>query len=548
MIILGITDPFCQDNGACILVDGKLIAMIEEERLRRIKHAPFMPPDMAVEYCLKTTNKTLEDVDYIAVGFNKPGTILKRNLVKKVKDKFSGRAVLRSFKGEIEYYLIHKIHLSKINKYLEDGKTIFVRHHLAHAASSYYCSGFNEANIISLDGSGGEDSGILAYGCGTKIKILKTIERENSWGELYERITDKLGFQPHSGEGKVMGLAPYGEHNEHCFDFIDWSKPIPRINRREFEQFISNIPRREKGDEIKKQHKDLAAVLQFTLETVVIQMSQWLFEETGCKNLCMAGGTALNCSTNGKLIKQPHVENMFIQPASNDPGTALGAALWTYAQKTGGQPNITFNNAYWGPEYSNNEIEDVLKLTKVKYRHSTNIAKEIAELLVRNKIVGWFQGRMEIGPRALGARSIIANPIDPAMKDAVNNNVKFREPWRPFAPSILAEYANDFFENAYPSPFMIIAFDTKRDKLKEIPAAVHIDGTARPQTVEKETNPRYWEMINEFRKLTGVPAVLNTSFNVAGQPIVCSPRDAISTFFMCGMDYLAIGDYLISKE
>jgi carbamoyltransferase len=276
-------------------------------------------------------------------------------------------------------------------------------------------------------------------------------------------------------------------------------------------------------------------------------MAESLHRRTGYTDLCMAGGTALNCSNNGKLLSLPYVKRIFVQPAAADCGTALGAAVHAHVKLTGERPKTKFNHLYWGPEFTNDEIEIALKQAKVPYRKVDSIGREAAKLINENKIVGWFQGRMEVGPRALGGRSILANPTQPHMKDAVNNNVKFREPWRPFAPSILAEHMEEYFGTQHPSPFMILAFQARDEVKHKIPAALHVDGTGRPQTVEKETNPRYWDLINEFKALTGVPVVMNTSFNVAGQPIVCTPKDALGTFYICGLDALAIGDFIVEK-
>jgi carbamoyltransferase len=288
--------------------------------------------------------------------------------------------------------------------------------------------------------------------------------------------------------------------------------------------------------------------LQYTLEQVMSRMTEAMYERTGLTDFCLAGGTALNCSSNGKLVGLPHVERLFVQPAAGDSGTALGAAVHAYVQHTGRRPDTTFDHAYWGPEYSNDEIRAVLDLAKVDYRHVEDVSAETAALLAQDKIVGWFQGRMEIGPRALGARSILANPTTARMKDDVNNNVKFREAWRPFAPSILREANREYFGTDHPSPFMILAFEAEPGIEEKIPAALHVDRTGRPQTVERSTNPRYWGVIDEFRKLTGVPVVLNTSFNVDSEPIVCSPKNALATFAMSGLDALAIGDFIVEKN
>jgi carbamoyltransferase len=376
------------------------------------------------------------------------------------------------------------------------------------------------------------------------------VNRETSWGEFYERFTGALGFKPHSDEGKVMGLAAYGDPEGKVFPFVHMSNgtEMPHFEREGFLKALKEIrPRASTESPINGYHEHIAARLQYSLEQAIGRMSEILHGRSGFTDLCMAGGTALNCSSNGKLLRLPHVKRIFVQPAAADCGTALGAAVYAHVKLTGTRPKTRFNHMYWGPGFSNEEIEPVLKQAKVPYRKVENIGQEAAKLIRDNKIVGWFQGRMEVGPRALGGRSIVANPMDPRMKDAVNKHVKFREPWRPFAPSILADHMEEYFGTKHPSPFMILAFPARAEVKSKIPAALHVDGTGRPQTVEKETNPRYWELIDEFRKLTGVPVVLNTSFNVAGQPIVCTPKDAVATFYICGLDALAIGDFIVEK-
>ena len=551
MIILGITDTVCQDNAAALLVDGELVGMVEEERLNRIKHAPRMAPQKSIQWCLERAGVKLEDVDIIAIGFDHPNTVFLDNMRTKVKRFVKRQTILRNAREEFRYWRRHRYHLAQLDPYLKmRDKILFVRHHMAHAASSFYLSGFDQASIISLDGSGGQDAGLIGTGRGTDIEVVQYVDRESSWGEFYERFTGALGFKPHSDEGKVMGLAAYGDPQGQVFPFIQMSNgnEIPHYDREGFLKALKEIRPREKNvSPINGYHENVAARLQYSLEQVVGRMAEVLHRKTGYTDLCMAGGTALNCSCNGKLLSLPWVKRIFVQPAAADCGTALGAAVYAHVKLTGERPKTRFNHMYWGPEFSNDEIEKVLKQAKVPYRKVERIGEETAKLIAQNKIVGWFQGRMEVGPRALGGRSIVANPTDPRMKDAVNNNVKFREAWRPFAPSILADCMEEYFGTSHPSPFMILAFQAREEVKPRIPAALHVDGTGRPQTVEKETNPRYWDLINEFRKISGVPVVLNTSFNVAGQPIVCTPKDAIGTFYICGLDALSIGDFIVEK-
>ena len=428
-------------------------------------------------------------------------------------------------------------------------RVIFVNHHRAHAASSFYASGFAAANILSLDGSGGSESGLLGFGSGTDIKVLKTVSNRGSWGLMYEEITEKLGFRRHSGEGKVMGLAAYGHPDPAGLPFVKWDGDIPVIDPVARKAFVESLKARKKEDPITAEHENLAATLQDTLERAAIRMSEWLFQQTGSRRLCMSGGSALNCSMNGKLALLPWVDEIFIQPAAYDAGTALGAALQVHIDKTGQRPPWRMEHAYWGPEFTNDEIEESLKAFQdIRYHRSDDICAETADLLAQGKIVGWFQGRSEVGPRALGNRSILADPSRAEMKDRVNNQVKHREPWRPFAPSMIEEAVGHFVDHPMPSPFMILAFDTKPEVRAEILSAAHVDGTIRPQTVRRDTNPRYWDLIQRFQERTGIAAILNTSFNVDSQPIVNAPAEAIDTFLNCGIEVLAIGDFLAWKR
>ncbi len=542
MIILGITHPISWNNSACILVDGNLVAWVEEERLNRIKHAPRMAPKLAMDYCLRQANVTLDQVDYIAVGFDSAVRAALGNLR-------TDENLLTSLNQAAMWLRDGLLYEKKIP--LEDydrSRVVFVNHHQAHASSSFFASGFQDANILSLDGSGGNESGMLGVGHGAQIEIFKTISNRSSWGLMYEEITDKLGFRRHSGEGKVMGLAAYGIPNPKGLPFVNWEGDIPLIDPDGRKKFINAVPPRKKEDPITSYHKDLAATLQDTLERAGILMAEYLYKKTGLRRLCLAGGTALNCSMNGKLALLPFVDDIFIQPAAYDAGTALGAAMSVHVEKTGSRPPWKMEHAYWGPEYSNEEIEECLQaFSNFPYKKSEDIFGETAHLLAEGKIVGWFQGRSEIGPRALGNRSILANPSLPEMKDRVNNQVKHREPWRPFAPSVLEEQVARYVERPMPSPYMILAFNALAKHQPEIIAAAHVDGTIRPQTVSRETNPRYWRLIKCFEEITGIPAVLNTSFNVDSQPIVNTPQEAIDTFINCGIEILAIGDFLVWK-
>jgi carbamoyltransferase len=540
MIILGVSHPISLNTAACILVDGQLVAMVEEERLNRQKHAPHAPPVLAVDYCLRTAGARMDDVDAIAVGFGRPW------------DAAVGHMQLAELRKGWRSGLRWMIELIRYQQSIPGyGKKrmLFINHHIAHAASSYYASGFDEAMILSLDGSGGSESGILAYGQGDRIRPMARVSNEGSWGVLYEEVTELLGFRRHSGEGKTMGLAPYSSVQGEVFPFIDWDAPVPRIDPQGQRRHLSQIVPRRKKDPLTEEHKRLAAQVQSTLERAAVQMVQELHRRTGSRRLCLAGGTALNCSMNGVLRQLDEVDAIYIQPAAHDAGTALGAALEAHRRLTGQRPPFVMEHVYWGPEYSNDEIAAALHESDLThYRLSDDICNDTAEVLAAGKLVGWFQGRIEIGPRALGARSILAHPGLPDMKDRVNLQVKRREPWRPFAPSMLEEYTADYLVGARPAPFMLQAFDVLPERRDDLISAIHVDNSCRPQTVSQRVNPRYWRMIDAFRQRTGIAAVLNTSFNLDSQPIVCRPAEAIWTFENSGLDYLAIGDYLAWKD
>ncbi len=542
MIILGVTHPISWNNAACLLIDGQLVAMVEEERLNRIKHAPRMAPQLAIEYCLTHANITPDQVDYVAVGFDSAVRAALGNI--RPTELLSG---LNQAAQWLREGMIYERQLS-LDQFKQD-RIIFVNHHRSHAASTFFASGFTEANILSLDGSGGSESGILGVGRDTEIEILKTVSNRGSWGLIYEEITEKLGFRRHSGEGKVMGLAAYGEPDPNGLPFVDWDGDIPVITVSERKRFMKALNHRHKDEPLTQTHKDLAATLQYTLEQAGQRMVEWLHQQTGFRRLCLAGGTALNCSMNGKLAQLPWVDEIFIQPASHDAGTALGAALMLHTEQTGQRSDWRMEHAYWGPAYNNEAIETALStFSQIGYRRSDDICAETAEFLQTGAIVGWFQGRLEVGPRALGGRSILANPSLPQMKDLINNRVKHREPWRPFAPSVLEEAVGRYITPPQPSPYMILAFEANPETRTELVSATHIDGTCRPQTVSRKTHPRYWKLIKQFEARTGIPAVLNTSFNVDGQPIVNTPTEAIDTFLRCDMDNLAIGDFIVWKD
>ncbi|VEN73919.1 conserved hypothetical protein [Candidatus Desulfarcum epimagneticum] len=541
MIILGVTHPISENNGACLLVNGRLVAMAEEERFIRIKFAPRIFPEQAIKFCLRHAGITLEDIDYIAVGFD--------GIFKSVIPNFTGQPLFFGILAAGYFSARVTANMFRMPGYVYRKSHDFVNHHISHANAAFYCSGFDHANIISLDGSGGRNAGFIGYGEGEKIGIFHEISNSDSWGHMYSNITRLLGFKPHADEYKVMGLASFGSPDPRGLPFIDWEKQIPRINRSEYRKY-SKWARSviDPGNPMGKNSQDIAATTQASFEKSVFRMLEWVVEKNKSRNLCVSGGSALNCSMNGKLSASGLIDDIYIHPASWDSGTALGGAIQVYIDKKGKTPDVGFAHPYWGPEYSDKEVESaILKFKTARYRYVENICEETAKILSENKIVGWFQGRMEVGPRALGNRSILGNPQFPEMKDAINLKVKGREPWRPFAPAILEEYAHHYLENHRDSPYMALTFKINPSKISDIISATHVDGTARPQTVSKAGNPMFWRLIDEFRKRAGVPALLNTSFNLSDEPIVCRPEEALRTFYRCGMDCLVMGRYIVEK-
>ncbi|MHC5037095.1 MAG: carbamoyltransferase family protein, partial [Planctomycetota bacterium] len=408
-------------------------------------------------------------------------------------------------------------------------------------------SPFDEAACITFDGTGESESGILGMGDATGVRILKTIPRRESWGYLYGHLTERLGFVGHRDEGKVMGLAAYGTPDPDRFTFIDWDREIPRIDKKRFKRFLQDLPTRKPGEDILAEHMDLASTLQAAFERGLNAMAEWLASKTGARNLCLAGGCALNCAANGALLRGGRFEKIFVQPASHDAGTALGSAFAVYRRVTGTRPPVRFHHAFFGPAFTSGEVLRTLETSRWKqYERLEDPGPKAAEWIADGKVVGWVQNRMEVGPRALGARSLLADPRHPSMRDRVNR-IKGREPWRPLAPTILACDAPTFLRERTPSPFMLFAFTATPTARDKIPAVVHVDGTVRAQVLEPGENPKFHSLLTRFKELTGVGAVLNTSFNAQGEPIVCSPRDALQTFFSMGIDALVLQDYFIWK-
>ncbi len=539
MVILGICGGIRSghhDPAAVLYRDGKLVAAAEEERFLRIKHSEGRLPENAVRFCLAQAGLSIRDVDCLAYGYaTVPG------MDKRLKD----------------YFTLKFGHCPEVR---------LIRHYMAHAASAFRVSGFPDAMVLSADVSGDSVSTLLSFGKGSEIRIIKSVPRPNSLGIFYSMLTQILGFQRDNDEYKVMGLASYGKQELDLSWLLQFGGGEYRLNYEDYmvsvgpnqafpskqegiysDRLIERLgPPRLKEEPLTQRHKDLAFSAQKTLERAVIDLVSWLHEQTGSRNLCIAGGVGLNCVMNQRLLALPFVDRVYVQPAASDAGTAIGAALEVLAER-GVQPE-TMTHVYTGPSFSNEEIHRALESYKVSYRREEDVCRFAAEKLSEGCIVAWFQGAMEFGPRALGNRSILADPSDPSMKDRINATIKFREDFRPFAPAVLEERVEEYFSDGVPSPFMTLTFDVRPEKQAQIASITHVDGTARIQTVSRETNPRFHRVISEFGKLTGVPMVINTSFNVKGQPIVSTPRDAVSTFFMTGMDHLVLGDYVLSKR
>jgi len=566
MYILGISG-LVHDAAVCLIQDGEIIAAVEEERFQRVKHAGCLGgkglPWKSIQYCLDEAGISIDQIDNVGYYFQ-PMQELISNLAFRVKKSWNSPSALA-------HYGINTVHLYKEHKRAEwlfnsrrksPVQFHFLPHHVTHGASAFLVSPFDDAAILVLDAIGEKSSTTLSVGEGSNIRVLQHIDFPHSWGWFYAMMTQYLGFMPYNDEYKVMGLASYGQPSfeGQIREIIQIQEDGTYLLNLDFfnsalrgpdpfnELFYSVFgPARVRETELDQRHKDIAASLQKVLEDSVIALAQKLVRITGKRNLCLAGGVALNSVANGKLLASGLFDDIYIQPAAHDAGCALGAAFYVYNTILGNPRRFVMRSALWGPQYDDDQILKALNEAKLQYRRSDDISRDVARLIANGKIVGWFQGRLEWGPRALGSRSILADPTREDMKDIVNRWVKHREDFRPFAPAILEERVNEYFEYLEDDPFMIFVVPVKKDKRKEIPAVTHVDGTARPQTVAKETNPLYWQVIKEFESITGVPVILNTSFNVRGEPIVNTPVEAIRCFYGTGIDVLAIGDYIIEK-
>jgi len=598
--ILGISS-FYHDSAAAITVDGEILAAAQEERFTRIKHDANFPTN-AVKYCLDHAGYSIDQLDAV-VFYDKP--LLKFERLLETYYGFAPKG-LASFIKAIPVWLREKMFLKRIIKE-ELGKIeafdksklkmLFPEHHLSHAASAYYPSGFEDAAIITLDGVGEWATASICKANGKDITIEKELKFPHSLGLLYSAFTYFLGFRVNSGEYKLMGLAPYGRSGHpdikkyeeiikseliHIYDdgsiwlnqkYFNYSTGLRMVNDKKWSKLFG-IEKREPESDLEQQHCDLGLAIQNVTEEIVIKMAKHAKEITGSANLCMAGGVALNCVANGKLLNEKIFENIFIQPAAGDAGGALGAALAAehiyFGKALKKSDSDRLNGSYLGPEYYE---QDVLKIIRKYEAEATKYSNDqlynkVAEILADGNAVGWFQGRMEFGPRALGGRSILGDPRNGEMQKKLNLKIKYRESFRPFAPSILKEDVQEYFKLEGDSPYMLLVqeiVDNRKEpipadyhslgmkeklytKRSDIPSVTHVDFSGRIQTVDKRTNPQYWQLINAFKELTGYALVVNTSFNVRGEPIVCTPEDAYRCFMRTEMDFLVINNYVFDKH
>jgi carbamoyltransferase len=570
---LGINAAF-HDPSACLVKDGIVLAAAEEERFTRIKHGkrpiPFTAyelPFHAIHYCLEVAGIDLHQVDHVAYAFD-PFIQLEGRRDAALTLPLEPSAGPPSGDWQSPWDPLFLSYIVNAPRHLADGvphhlrarfggvradgpyRWHFVPHHLAHAASAFLPSPFDRAAVMTLDGRGERATTSYWSGSGHRMTPLGTVDMPHSLGLLYEDLTRHLGFLHSSDEYKVMALASYGKpvYLDEFQDMVQYEGDGQyRIEPVRWDERFG--PPRVPGSAIEQRHYDLARSLQVVLEYTVLQLSKWLHDRTQLPDLCLAGGVALNCVMNARLRDLSPFSNIWVQPAAGDAGTALGAALWIDARVRDfpDQRRYVMDHVFLGPEYGDEHIEAFLRRARLPYRRLADVAEETADLLAQGLIVGWFQGRMEFGPRALGARSILASPLSPDMQERMNE-LKDREDFRPVAPVIPEESAADWFVNGQRSPFMLFVFDVMSEQSHRIPAVRHVDGTARVQTVTKEQQPRYYAVLRAFERRTGVPVLVNTSFNTRSEPIVCTPRDAIESFWTSPLDALVIGSFLLIKQ
>jgi carbamoyltransferase len=574
MYILGL-NAYHGDSAACIFKDGELIAAIEEERIRRIKHWAGFPSE-SIKFCLNECGISIEDIDHITISRDPSANVYKKithslkNLVsfKALKDRLANTRKVRSLKSELAS--IFDIQESKIKAEIHN-----VEHHRAHMASAFFASPYEESAILSIDGFGDFTSTMIGIGKGTNIKVLDSVIYPHSVGVFYTAFTQYLGFENYGDEYKVMGLSPYGNATmtDKIKDVIIFKDDgLFEINKKYFthpkdgvtmswedgDPFIENIfspymeevfgKARVKGEELTQYHKDLAASIQRVTEELIYHILNHLQKRTGLKNICIAGGVAQNSVANGKILDNTTFDNLYIPPAAHDAGTAIGSALWLYNQLQGNERIEPMWHSYFGAKFSDEEVEEYLNSQNIKYEKYTDeeLNEKVTDCLINAGVIGWFQGRAEFGPRALGHRSIICDPTRDDAKELINAKIKRREPFRPFAPSILKEFVPEYFEKTDNVPFMEKVFQFKEAKKDKLKAVVHVDGSGRLQSVDKNISPKYYSLIHKFYEKTGTPILLNTSFN-ENEPIVNTPAEAYACFARTNMDMVVMGNIVIEK-
>ena len=568
MYILGLTT--LGDSAASLIKDGEIIAAAEEERFSRKKHHSGFPFH-AVQYCLDEARISIGEVEHVGLYW-KPW-VLRKKLFLAVQSAFISPKMFqaradRGVSGVGGSYLGMFKYPKLIRREFGESrfKFHFLDHHQTHAASAFFVSPFDSAAILTWDGTGEDTTTLFCRGRGNKIEVLKKIKLPHSLGQFYSAVTNYIGFDMFGGdEWKVMGLAAYGKPK--YYDFLS-EKVLTKNGKGDFhfnirvldhhlakryefpEAIVKELgPGRKKGEELTEHHWDIACSAQKVLEDTALYLAGQIKEMTGEENLCMAGGVAFNSVMNGRIFHETPFKNFYVQPAAGDAGCSLGAALMIWHQKLNNPRKFVMNHAYYGPKFSNGECQKALDEAGLKYETlpDEELLPKLAKMISEGAIIGWFQGRMEWGPRALGARSFVADPRRKDMREILNQKVKLREWFRPLAPSMLEEYGREIFGVEHHDPFMITVIKVADEWKEKIPAVVHVDGTARPQMVNKEVNPRYWNLINEFRKLTGIPLLLNTSFNIQ-EPIVCTPQDAINTFRNANFDALVLENNLVLRK
>ena len=563
------------DPAACLLQDNRLVAFCEEERLVRYKHAPGIFPARSIETCLRQGGLSLKDIDCFAYGWDAPryGDGRMQAFYERINQEHAPDAgTLGWQQRNVGWFSPQRLQAQlggALHKYFGDPSTprlVFEPHHRSHAATAFYFSPFDEALVFVIDGSGDSDCATLWRGHGTELELIHSIEIPHSLGWFYAAITEYLGFDAYDGEYKVMGLAAYGSPNAKLraalekvvrpgaagFDFAVDSRFIHHGKHSFSDRFtdelveIMGLPPRLGRRKLSPEHEDLAFEAQRTLEEHVLRLLRHFAAQTKQKNICLSGGVALNVKMNSRIHREGLFEDMFIFPIPSDSGTGIGAAAAHSVRETGRRPE-PLEHVYLGPSFEEGDIEQQLRSCGLAYERHADIAEPVAELLADGQVVAWVQGALEGGPRALGARSILADPRDVRARDRVNAAIKFREYWRPFCPSMTTAAAPRYLEKCASAPFMVVAFEATEEAKRRIPAVVHVDGTVRVQTVSAKTNPIYHRLLEAFERRTGVPVLLNTSFNIKGEAMVCSPRDALRTFWSTGIDAVAIGQCLVKK-